>query len=124
MTIVVMTKRAEGKFEARGKKIQEICARFNLNHFIKRDFRLEVGENSVYFVLKNRMVAKRGGLGVSKASWGERLMTVGEEEENYVSGESAESLSVNLQERDLEGSQMRQLGADGDGSNGIEQKML
>jgi hypothetical protein len=53
-------------------------------------------------------------------------MTVGEEEENYVSGDSAESLTVNLQVQvqDVEGSQMRQLGEDGDGSNGIEQKML
>jgi hypothetical protein len=105
LTIVISTRRAEGKFEGRANRIKEICDRWNLNEFFKRDFKLEVGPNTVYFVLKNRMVAKGascGLLNVSKANFVERLPTVGEEEENYVSGSSAGSEGVDVQVQDSE----------------------
>ena len=42
----------------RKQKVKEICDRYNLEQFIKMDFKLEIGPESAYFVLKNRIKKK------------------------------------------------------------------
>ena len=105
----------------RKQKVKEICDRYNLEQFIKMDFKLEIGPESAYFVLKNRIKKKNDGirLSVSKASFGQdRLCTVGEESDNYYSGAS----SVNI--RSVEETPVGELVDSENSANGIEQKML
>jgi len=105
VTIWVSTLRAENKFETRKLQIQDMCQRYNEKDLLRRNFKLTIGPNTAYFVIRNQKMGKQeirprtSSLYAMSARIAETLPTFGDESQKTSSEDLPDTNAVNIQDQ-------------------------